>query len=405
VRPPHPPARPVGRLTPAAASGTPTSTTTSLSALSTTAIKDGHRGHALPTTSHRGHHHHASTNSLEAERADRISRLTGLSGVNTLRPPHAGPHGGAGSTQSTPTSAAAPPAAFFDSNGQPTAATKISTVGTASATESLGRRTLGEGDEDLMSLDTNPRDTEADSVSGYTGAGAGDVDPVDEDLASRSAGGYDDRMSDDGEASLVGFGEGAGSTVSGPIYHRRPVPGSAAAAWGLERSSSGLSDGAARRDAPRASGADRDGTDTPVSATAVLERLEARAVDGVATDGVGATAAPADGGMFVDTTTRAPVPVQPTASAIRETQQPQSFQQQQQQRLHNQQLRQQQQQQQQQLLLHQALQQQPSPAAAREALERIVSGLDDGESRVGGATLSSPGKGGGLGRFYFEDPK
>jgi hypothetical protein len=35
----------------------------------------------------------------------------------------------------------------------------------------------------------------------------------------------------------------------------------------------------------------------------------------------------------------------------------------------------------------------------------MVSGLDDGEGRVGDTTLSNPGKGGGLGRFYFEDSK
>ncbi|EJT79629.1 hypothetical protein GGTG_04713 [Gaeumannomyces tritici R3-111a-1] len=73
---------------------------------------------------------------------------------------------------------------------------------------------------------------------------------------------FDDRMSDnddDGSASLVGFGEGAGSTVSGPIYRagstisgpiyqRRPVPGTSSAGamafarWQLERGASGLGD-------------------------------------------------------------------------------------------------------------------------------------------------------------------
>ncbi|PSR75247.1 hypothetical protein BD289DRAFT_487189, partial [Coniella lustricola] len=137
--------------TPSDMPGTPTSTTTSLSALSTTAIKDGHRGHALPLAGHRGSHpHHASQNSLEAERADRISRLAGLSSVSQQRtPPHAGSLIAANSPQTTPTSLgfphnatqAAPPhvlgvPAYFDSNGQPVAVTKVSTVGTASATES-----------------------------------------------------------------------------------------------------------------------------------------------------------------------------------------------------------------------------------------------------------------------------
>lgn len=135
-----------------ASSGTPTSTTTSLSALSTTAIKDGNRGHALATTSHRGsqHHQHASQNSLEAERADRISRLAGLSTISQQRPAPASlsqlPANHAASPQTTPTSASFPQAvaphilgvpAYFDSHGQPTAITKMSTSGTASATASV----------------------------------------------------------------------------------------------------------------------------------------------------------------------------------------------------------------------------------------------------------------------------
>lgn len=141
-------------------SGTPTSTTTSLSALSTTAIKDGQRGHALPTTGHRGHHQHASLGSLEAERADRISRLAGLSSVSQLRSsPSAGsqpPANNSNSPQTTPTSTGFPQhppqsvapqvlgvPAYFDSNGQPTAMTKMSTVGTASATESVSESLWG----------------------------------------------------------------------------------------------------------------------------------------------------------------------------------------------------------------------------------------------------------------------
>lgn len=135
-------------------SGTPTSTTTSLSTLSTTAIKDGHRGH-LPSSSHRaGHHQNASLGSIEAERADRISRLAGLSTVSQLRsPPSVGSQAAANnsnSPQTTPTSTGFPQGgtravapqvlgvpAYFDSNGQPVAVTKMSTVGTASATESV----------------------------------------------------------------------------------------------------------------------------------------------------------------------------------------------------------------------------------------------------------------------------
>ncbi|KAH7322745.1 hypothetical protein B0I35DRAFT_510020 [Stachybotrys elegans] len=345
--------------TPSEIPGTPTSTTTSLSALSTTAIKDGHRGHlphgpgALPG---RGHQHNPSTTSLEAERADRISRLAGLERVSTLRAP---PQGRASSIspQTTPTSTTGFPAnfhpqhltpAYFDSNGQPVAITKMSTVGTASATEShVGEGSRGgpaDHDEDMQSTDTNYR--EADSV---TSMGA-DPDAMDEDLdalATRSIGGYDDRMSDDGSASLVGFGEGAGSTVSGPIYHRRPIPGATAAQQiypGLERTNSGLSD--ARREREIA------GVDTPVSAAAIQERRDARMMDGVAA-GASYTTQTGDHDGFVDTTFRGPVPaVQPSE---------------------------------------------------REAAERMMAQLDSGETRPGAAALGSPGVGSDrLGKFYFE---
>ncbi|KAK3384998.1 hypothetical protein B0H63DRAFT_176080 [Podospora didyma] len=419
---------PAGPDTPSEMPGTPTSTTTSLSALSTTAIKDGHRGHG-PHFGHRGHHHNLSTNSLEAERADRISRLAGLSTVSTLRGPLAaggsGNYNNADSPQTTPTSTGFPiishtaapgglTPAYFDATGQPVAATKMSTVGTASATESVGGRTnaatetAGEeerdgeedDDEDMLSMDANGEtETEMDSASasGYTGrngrGGAMDEDLLEDyNLGARSIGGYEDRMSDDGSASLVGFGEGAGSTVSGPIYHRRPLPlgqqssaGAMAGVWGigtLERSSSGLSEGAtgaaARRDTVV-----RSGGETPVSQSALAERREARMVDGVALDGATATAvAPpnADDDIFVDTTTRGPVPVQPTMSAIRETQQPHSHQQ-----------------------VAQA-QYLTSALSTREAAERILrERLDDGESRVGATAMGSPKGSEPLGRFYFED--
>jgi hypothetical protein len=188
-----------------------------------------------------------------------------------------------------------------------------------------------------MSMDTNYRGT--DSASGYMGTipGAeGDMDAMDEDLANRSVGGYEDRLSDDGTGSLVGFGEGAGSTVSGPIYHRRPLPGQALGSsasamgnvWTLERSSSGLSEGAfagARRERlerereSAAMGSGGGGADTAVS--------------GPMADGSGT---PRSGGVddvFVDSARNGllAAQVQPTTSSIRETQQPHSFQQQQQQ--------------------------------------------------------------------------
>jgi len=175
--------------TPTEAPGTPNSTTTSLSTLSTTAIKDGHRGNALPY----GHHHSSSSNTLEAERADRISRLAGLERVSAARPQNPSP--------------AAQIPGYFDAAGNPVYTTKMSTVGSASATGSTGGRTTTwastsqKGEDDEMSMDTNYRDMdERDRYSAQ-----------DEDMDQ-------DGMSDD--TSLVGFGEGAGSTVSGPTYSR-----------------------------------------------------------------------------------------------------------------------------------------------------------------------------------------
>jgi hypothetical protein len=151
--------------------GTPNSTTTSLSALSVVAIKDGAMGHGR-------HGGGASANTLEAERADRISRLAGL-GVATARNPGGHLFPGAGGQ---------PPPGYFDNTPQ---VKERSTVGSASATGSVGGRTTwasGSVDyDDKMSEDQD------DGVSSQGG------------------------MSDEDKASLVGFGEGAGSTVSGPV--------------------------------------------------------------------------------------------------------------------------------------------------------------------------------------------
>ena len=389
-------------------SGTPTSTTTSLSAISTIAIKDGHRGHGPGFGGLRGHHHNPSTSSLEAERADRISRLTGLERVSTVRGQQLSgnsPQAAHPTLQQLAANNNAP--AYFDSNGQPTAANKMSTVGTASATGSVGARTTTEADgdagddEDGMSMDTdtNYRAMDVDSTSGA-------IDPMDEDLANRSVGGFEDRedrMSDDGTASLVGFGEGANSTVSGPIYHRRPLPGGsstgggATGAWNLERSSSNLSEAAVamarnrERDRERERERERAwansgavaatamdfSPDTPASSSAAAERRDAKYVDGVALDG-GGHVGTTDDDMFVDTTTRGPIPVQ---STVQQPGRPQTS----------------------------AVREGVGGPAVREAAERIVrERLDGGEGRVGtsGSTLGSPQSGEQqLGRFYFEDKK
>lgn len=163
--------------------GTPNSGTTSLSALSTTAIKDGHQGHTLP----HGHHYHSdrdstsSTNTLDAERADRISRLAGLERVATVRPSQ--------SSHLNPGSGTNPSPGYFDN--VPPHVKERSTVGSASATGSVGGRT-----------------TWASGSIDYDG----DKMSEDQDDGVSSTGGFSDE-----NASLVGFGEGAGSTVSVPI--------------------------------------------------------------------------------------------------------------------------------------------------------------------------------------------
>lgn len=390
--------------------GTPTSTTTSLSALSTVAIKDGHRGHPQEHSgdSHGNTHAPFKTN-LEAERADRISRLAGLERVSTLRAPPqhtnsggasghvqgagaSGSVGGGGassiSPQTTPrsTAGAFPPnypaqhhltAAYFDSNGQPVAVTKQSTVGTASATEgsshfgegdSTTRTTGAERDEDMLSAtDTYEYREGMGSVTTSMG-GDPDPDAMDEDfdnMATRSVGGYEDRMSDDGSASLVGFGEGAGSTVSGPIYHRRPIPAGVMASanqqsWNLERTNSGLSEAARRerdRDVAMGGGADTP----PISASAMQERRDARMMDGVS----------AEQHYHFNANS------QPQGQA--QGQQPNPYYQ----------------------SHHLGTEQDQTPG---EAADRIIQRLDHGESRAGrGNALSSPGReGAALGNFYFE---
>ena len=433
-------------------SGTPTSTTTSLSALSTTATKDGHRG----ALHYRSHQHTSSANSLEAERADRISRLTGMSGVSTLRGPPAGlaqystnlaqtnlTSTGLPANPVTAAAAAGLTPAYFDAAGQPVAVTKMSTVGTASATDSVSgsidertttttevggdQFTLGEErDEDMLN------EMDSISASGYAVA-----DPMEEDLdnlASQSVSGFDDHMSDDGSSSLVGFGEGAGSTLSGPIYNRRPLPTQPGATgattgpialWGLERSDSGLSEGgpvsspnphhsgaSGRRDFATRPAEREPSSDTPVSQSAMRERGEARMMDGVALDhtGPGATATVvADDDVFVDTTTRGPVPIQPTtASTIRDNQHPyprrrlqhpvqgqhftsSPFPESPQPTTHYHHH-------------HATRAQHPLASSPRETPEHLVREvLDDGENRVGPAALASPRRTERLERFSYED--
>jgi hypothetical protein len=148
----------------------------------------------------------------------------------------------------------------------------MSTVGSASATGSIGGRTTtwasgsAKADEDdMMSMDANERDM--DERDRYS-ASAMDQD---EDMD-----GEGDGMSDD--TSLVGFGEGAGSTVSGPTYSRS----------NLHRTGVMNQLGSS-------------GPTTPLNertmATADMQRRDARLIDGLAEDAPGYVDTAARGGI------------------------------------------------------------------------------------------------------------
>lgn len=139
-----------------------------MSELSTVAIKDGHRGH-LP--------HHRQADNPGAERADRISRLAGLERVATARQ-------GSTSTNLNPNTAGAPPG-YFEQTGQPYMGRERSTVGSASATGSIGGHMTWASGSDVY---------EPDKMS----------DTQDMEMDASSVGGMSDEQN-----SLVGFGEGA----------------------------------------------------------------------------------------------------------------------------------------------------------------------------------------------------
>lgn len=162
-----------------------------MSELSTVAIKDGHRGH-LPHHQAQGYQTPgyqppsglSNQLRLDAERADRISRLAGMERVTTARNPTP--------TNPTPGAVAAPQphptTSYFDATGNPAIGRERSTVGSASATGSVGARTTWAGSE------------------------AGDADKMSEsqdmDMDTSSVGG----MSEEGTGSLVGFGESGART-------------------------------------------------------------------------------------------------------------------------------------------------------------------------------------------------
>ncbi|KAK2757946.1 hypothetical protein FQN54_004352 [Arachnomyces sp. PD_36] len=276
--------------------GTPNSGTTSLSALSTTAIKDGHQGHRHPHHSS-SHNHRSSTSStnstttLDAERADRISRLAGLKRVATARSGSQYQHSPHSSLSQYPPSYSHP-APYFDNNGNPISAALLrerSTVGSASATGSNAGRTTtstwasGASDDIFDS---------ADKMSEMMD---------DEGLDASSMGG----LSDEGNASLVGFGEGAGSTLSGPVSTLRGARmGSPAmsktSASAVIAAATAPQTGSPMRDVARSSPSPA-GSNTPEPVT------DARMMDGMTYDA-----------NVVDTTVRTPQSVEETAEDVPE---------------------------------------------------------------------------------------
>ncbi|CAD0100537.1 unnamed protein product [Aureobasidium mustum] len=239
-----PPADP---MTPSDAPGTPNSTTTSMSELSTSvvlhrratnnlltcahsvAIKDGHRGH-LPHS----HHSQAPTSgTLDAERADRISRLAGLERVTTARNPT--PLSNLTPGAVAPHSAAA--SGYFDSQGNPLMGRERSTVGSASATGSVGGRTTWASGSDVFDHDKMSESQDMDMETSSVGA------------ASETN-------------SLVGFGEGARTPA------RHSAIGSPNVAKSTPTAASGFSQPF-----------QRDASLTPVSSQAQSEQHDVQMVD------------------------------------------------------------------------------------------------------------------------------
>lgn len=208
------------------------------------AIKDGHRGH-LP---HTHNAQHPAMGTLDAERADRISRLAGLERVTTARNP-------------TPVSNltpgyAAPPtgtSGYFDNQGNPILSRERSTVGSASATGSVGGRTTNWA-------------SETDQMS----------ESQDMDMDTSSVGGTSDTN------SLVGFGEGARTPARQSGYGSPSVGKATPTAGGVGPSAY-----------PNLAQGVRDSSLTPVSTSATSDQRDrdARMSDGMAYDNGGAEAA------------------------------------------------------------------------------------------------------------------
>ncbi|KAF2868955.1 hypothetical protein BDV95DRAFT_577999 [Massariosphaeria phaeospora] len=225
---PPPPSDPA---TPNDAPGTPNSATTTMSELSTVAIKDGHRGH-FP------HHQHPA----EAERADRISRLAGLERVAVSgRTPYG----------LTPGSANNPPPGYFDTNNQPPMFRERSTVGSASATGSVGGRTTWASGSDVYD---------------------GDRMSEDQDVETSSMGGFSDEA-----ASLVGFGEGARTPARQQSLIGSPAVGKASALPPYLRDQPPLS--------PMTGVSVPSNSGTAQTSSSADQKQDARMLDGMSYDG------------------------------------------------------------------------------------------------------------------------
>lgn len=167
-----------------------------MSELSTVAIKDGHRGH---------HPHHtsrdnpSSSHSDAEQRADRISRLAGLERVTTGRGSSSNINSSSPLNPGVAAGLATPVQSYFDASGNPALYRERSTVGSASATGSVGARTTWAGSE----VESN-----ADRMSDVTG----------DFNETGSLGG----MSEDA-GSLVGFGEGARTPARHSVYGGTPA--------------------------------------------------------------------------------------------------------------------------------------------------------------------------------------
>ena len=245
-----------------------------MSELSTVAIKDGHRGHI------HHHHTHQQPNPLDAERADRISRLAGLERITAARHP-----------QTQPSITA--PVGYFDHTGTPHLFREKSTVGSASATGSVGGRTTwasgSEVEGDRYSERLSTPGAEHDHVEG---------DPSEVDMDTSSVGGFSTNTEGAEADSLVAFGEGARTPARRSPGLSKAVPATGGSLFSSHLRDATSASSSAARTGLHAASSPMSGVSSSSATAAAFERNQARMIDGVTYDeGV------------LDTTTRPPPPV------------------------------------------------------------------------------------------------